>query len=59
VADESAFRRRFGALPGRLAERRAAWQRLADAQGAGLLCADLDAPDLEAAERSLKLALAR
>jgi hypothetical protein len=59
VADESAFRRRFGALPERLAERRAAWQRLADAHGAGLLCADLEAPDLAAAERSLKLALAR
>jgi hypothetical protein len=57
VADESAFRRRFGNLPDRLAERRAAWQRLADAHGAGLLCADLEAPELDAAERSLKIAL--
>jgi hypothetical protein len=59
VADESVFRRRFGTLPDRLAERRAAWQRLADAQGAGLLCADLEAPDLDAAERSLKITLQR
>jgi len=46
-------------LPERLAERRAAWQRLADTHGAGLLCADLEAPELEAAERSLKTALQR
>ena len=59
VADESAFRRRFGAFPERLAERRAAWQRLADAHDAGLLCADLSAPELDAVERSLKTALQR
>jgi hypothetical protein len=29
VADEAKFRRRFAGLPGRLDERRAAWQRLA------------------------------
>jgi hypothetical protein len=58
VADEAAFKRRFGALPERLAERRAAWQRLAQAQGVGLVCADLDAPELDAAGRALKSALA-
>jgi hypothetical protein len=59
VADEAAFRRRFGTLPDRLAERRAAWQRLADAHGAALLCADLDAPDLALTERVLKRVLGR
>ena len=58
VADETAFKRRFGAMPERLAERRAAWQQLAQAQGVGLVCADLDAPELEAAGRALKSALA-
>ncbi|MBK1614109.1 hypothetical protein CKO44_11585 [Rubrivivax gelatinosus] len=59
VADEAAFRRRFGGLPERLAQRRAAWQALADARGLPLLCADLEAPDLAAAERALARALGR
>lgn len=59
VADEAAFRRRFAGLPERLAERRAAWQRLVDAHGGALVCADLDAPDLAAAGRALKAALTR
>jgi hypothetical protein len=59
VADEAAFRRRFATLPDRLAERRTAWQRLAEAHGAALLCADLDAPELAEAERVLRRVLAR
>ena len=59
VADEAAFRRRFAGLPERLAERRRAWQKLADLQGVALLCVDLGAPDLAAAESSLQTLLAR
>jgi hypothetical protein len=33
VVDETAFTRRFGTLPERLAQRRAAWQAFGDAQG--------------------------
>jgi len=58
VVDEAAFRRRFASMPERLAERREAWQRLARAHGAGLVCADLDAPDLAGAAQSLKSAWA-
>lgn len=57
VADEAQFRRRFGGLPGRLDERRAAWQRLAEAHSVPLLCADLETPDLAQAEAALKKAL--
>lgn len=57
VADEAKFRRRFGGLPGRLDERRAAWQRLADDHQVPLLCADLETPDLAQAEAALKKAL--
>jgi hypothetical protein len=59
VADEAAFRRRFGTLPERLTQRRAAWQQLADANRVALLCADLDHPDLAAAAPLLQAALAR
>lgn len=59
VADEAGFRRRFAGLPERLAERRRAWQKLADLQGVDLLCVDLGAPDLAAAESSLQPLLAR
>jgi hypothetical protein len=45
IADEAAFKRRFAAVPGRLAERRAAWQRLAQAHGARFVGIDVDAPD--------------
>jgi hypothetical protein len=58
VADEAEFRRRFGGLPGRLDERRAAWQRLADAHDVPLLCADLETPDLAQAEAALRKVLA-
>lgn len=57
VADEAAFQRRFGSLPGRLDERRAAWRRLADAHEVPLLCADLETPDLARAEAALRKAL--
>lgn len=57
VADETAFRQRFAGLPERLAERRAAWRRLAQAHGAGWLGAALEAPDLEAGARDLQAAL--
>jgi hypothetical protein len=58
LADEAAFKRRFGTLPERLAQRRAAWQALADAQTVPLLCADLDQPDLAALKPLLEAALA-
>jgi hypothetical protein len=57
LADESAFRARFAALPARLTERRAAWQQWAQAAGVGLVCLDLAQPDTAAAERDLQLAL--
>jgi hypothetical protein len=59
VADEAAFQRRFAALPRRLAERRAAWQRLADEHDVALLSVNLDAPDLAAATGTLQRVLAR
>jgi len=59
VADEAAFQRRFGALPERRVQRRKAWQKLADEQGVGLLCVDLDAPDVARAAAALHKALAR
>ncbi|HEY6136067.1 MAG TPA: DUF2868 domain-containing protein [Rubrivivax sp.] len=57
VADEAAFRRRFGTLPERLAQRRAAWQQLADSHRVGLLCADLDQPDVAGAKPALQALL--
>jgi hypothetical protein len=58
LADEAAFRRRFGTLPERMAERRAAWQRFAERHGARLVSIDLEAPALEDGTRQLKAALA-
>jgi hypothetical protein len=58
VVDEAAFKRRFASAPERLAERRAIWRSLAQAHGARLVCTDLATPDLEAAARLLKAALA-
>ena len=57
LVDESGFRRRFGGAQGaaRLAERRAAWQRLADAADAEAWFVNLDAPSnapQDAADRS-------
>jgi hypothetical protein len=59
VADEAGFARRFGALADRMAERRAAWQRLADDLGCTLLCADLDKPDAAQAAARLETALSK
>lgn len=42
LADESGFARRFGTLPQRLAERRAAWQAFAQAQGVAFESAALE-----------------
>jgi hypothetical protein len=58
LADEAAFRRRFGTLPERMAERRAVWQRFAERHGARLVSVDLETPALEDATRQLKAALA-
>jgi hypothetical protein len=41
LVDESAYRKRLGAGSPRLAERRRAWQTLADEAGVGLACIDL------------------
>ncbi|CAN7263286.1 DUF2868 domain-containing protein [Rhizobacter sp. LjRoot28] len=57
LVDESAFARRFQGQPTRLEERRAAWQRLARAHHAGIVCTDLAQPDLTAGARDLKAAL--
>ena len=57
LIDEAAFAQRFGALPGRLAQRREAWCKLADAVGSVPVFADLTAPDLPAAEQALQAAL--
>ena len=59
LVDEAAARARLAALPGRLAERRAAWQRFADDHGVALALVDLggaaapDAAPLEAALAAL------
>lgn len=57
LADESAFARRFGELPQRLEQRRAAWQALARAQQVPLVCVNLEQPDLPAASAALQTAL--
>lgn len=57
LADETAWRSRFAALPERLVERRAAWQQWARTQDIGLVCIDLAQPDLAAAQRTLNTAL--
>lgn len=43
LANEASFARRFGTLPGRVDERRAAWQTFAQAQGVEFGAADLEA----------------
>ena len=56
LADEAAFRRRFASMPGRLLERRAAWQGFAQSLGTAIVCADLEQPDA-AAQTALQEAL--
>lgn len=64
VADEHGFRARFAGTPARVAERRASWQRWAQAQGVGFFGFDpqaADAPGAAAgadAGRALQAALA-
>jgi len=56
VVDESRYRQRLGAQAGadaRLAERRQTWSGFAAARGIRAVFADLEAPDLSAAEREL------
>lgn len=57
LANEADFRRRFGQMDGRLAERRAAWQNFAATQGAGFVGVDLEQPDTAAAQAALQTAL--
>jgi hypothetical protein len=57
LADESGFAARFASMPERVAQRRAAWQAWAQAQGAGLACVNLAHPALERAESALQAAL--
>ena len=57
LTDEAAFRQRFGQLPARLAERRAAWQAFALARGAAWVGVDLLQPDLAGAQAQLQAAL--
>jgi Protein of unknown function (DUF2868) len=59
VVDEAGFARRFGALADRMAERRAAWQRLADDLGCAVLCVDLDRNEPAQAAARLDAALAQ
>jgi len=63
LVDEGPYRQRMGAASARVAERRHAWQALADAVGVSLACIDLqasaaDAPALQAARATLESALA-
>lgn len=62
LVDEGPYRQRMGAASSRVAERRQAWQALADAVGVGLACIDLqasatNAPALQAARAALESAL--
>lgn len=59
VVDEAGFARRFGGLADRMAERRAAWQRLADDSGCALLCIDLERTDPAEGATRADAALAR
>jgi hypothetical protein len=59
LADSTAFDRRFAATPARGAERRQAWQKLAEGLGVGWVAAALEAPDLAAAEVAFEAALSR
>jgi hypothetical protein len=53
VVDEAAFQSRFAQLPQRLAQRRQAWQQLADAHQLPLLALDLSQPAPSAAASAL------
>lgn len=57
MADEAAFRVRFGSMPGRVDERREAWRQFAQARGLRLCCVNLDRPDQPDALEALQTAL--
>jgi Protein of unknown function (DUF2868) len=57
LVDEAAYRVRFGSLPGRLTERREAWQAFAEAQGVRLAVVNLDQPEHPDSLSALKHAL--
>jgi hypothetical protein len=57
MVDEAAYRARFGSLPGRLTERRDAWQAFAAAQRVRLAIVNLDQPELPEAAAALRAAL--
>ncbi len=59
LVEESAFRKRFGATPGRIDERRAAWNHMLAAIGHEPAFIDLLASDLDSAELALSAALDR
>jgi Protein of unknown function (DUF2868) len=58
LADEASFQTRMGHLPGRLAERRAAWQALAAQHGAGFVSVNLLTPQIDGAADQLRLSQA-
>ena len=55
LVDESAFVRRFGQLPERLTERRAAWQRFAQQRSVPLACINLEQPGPSASAQLRRL----
>ncbi len=57
LVDEAGFARRFGGTPERIAQRRAAWQRLTT--DVVVLFVDLEAPDVPAVQSALRTALQR
>lgn len=57
MADEAAFRVRFGSTPGRVDERREAWRQFAQARGLRLSCVNLDRPDQPESQQALQSAL--
>ena len=57
LVDEAAYRVRFGSLPGRLDERRAAWREFAQARGWRLALVNLDRPDQPESRQALQQAL--
>ena len=57
LIDEAAFKRRFAAMPQRLAQRREAWRAICAELGTLPVFADLDAPDPAAIGTALQAAL--
>jgi hypothetical protein len=59
LVEESEFRKRFGAVPGRIDERRDAWNRMLATVGHAPVFIDLLASDPDSAERAFSAALDR